>query len=334
MSRICGHISLAARMKLAASPFELANLLKGLWFHRIPWSLVKLHLLSFNHCSTVLSRQWRIQICLEKRMSYSYTLSKKESSRDLEWNPILCAGRTTKGCNSIFLTFPTGYSPPGKVLRASNLEYNSGDLGIRLHLVPYFYQPSPPVKIITNAGCSHYSLILEVHFIILHPPWNKPVIPLQEKNTYTFFGVKSRFFWSQDIIHCHWLDFFPHKKRTPWTQTRLFYLYKWYLPKNGYLSHLAKDNTHLQKFPTKNGNGYCEVPILGTFKYSFPILMFSLSKIVKPLTMASNPAIPAASKTKMAVASRAKVPEFDKADKGSQRVMEILLSNWIDVFLC
>ena len=51
--------------------------------------------------------------------------------------------------------------------------------------------------------------------------------------------------------------------------------------------------------------------------------------------MASKPAIPAASKTKMAVASRAKVPEFGTAPRMvvKEKVMEILLSNWIDGFL-
>lgn len=45
--------------------------------------------------------------------------------------------------------------------------------------------------------------------------------------------------------------------------------------------------------------------------------------------MASKPAIPAASKTKMAVASRAKVPEFGIAPRMvvKEKVMEILLSN-------
>lgn len=38
--------------------------------------------------------------------------------------------------------------------------------------------------------------------------------------------------------------------------------------------------------------------------------VFNFQDREKPLTMASKPAIPAASKTKMAVASRAKVPEF------------------------
>ena len=53
--------------------------------------------------------------------------------------------------------------------------------------------------------------------------------------------------------------------------------------------------------------------------------VFSFQDRRKPLTMASNPAIPAASKTKMAVASRAKVPEFGIAPIRvvKEKVMEI-----------
>ena len=186
------------------------------------------------------------------------------------------------------------------------------------------------MKIITNAGCSQYSLILEVHFIILHPPWNKPVIPLQEKTS--TFSVWSPVFFCCPNTSFTVIDWIS----SPTDLNEVFNLNDSFQRMDTYPT-LPTITVIFKNSPTKNGNGYCEFLQFLYFEISIPFRFwcFQLPRSKKnhwPWPRSLPYQRPA--KRRWQWPAELKSLNLAKPNQSSHRVMEILLSNWIDVCLC